>query len=172
VLASDYGSNLVNAECIEALRRLRKAGVPVCVDSRYNLAAFTGLTMLKPNEPELEAASGISTSRAGGVERAARVLQRKLGCDELLVTRGRNGMSLFRKGAAPVHLPVHGHAEAVDVTGAGDTVAATYCAAVAAGADPVSAACLANVAGAIVVQKPGTATVTRDELREQLLRAP
>ena len=170
VLASDYGSGTVGLAAIEALRRVHRRGVPVCVDSRYNLRGFTGLTMVKPNEVELEAASGVSLAGRGGLDRAARALQRRVGCEVLLVTRGRNGMSVFRRGVPPVHVPAHGSQEAVDVTGAGDTVAATFCAGLAAGGDPIAAARLANVAGALVVQKPGTATVTRAELEAELLR--
>jgi rfaE bifunctional protein kinase chain/domain len=168
VLASDYGSGVLSPPVIDALRALRRQGLPVCVDSRYNLRAFHGLTMLKPNEPELEAATGIALQAPGGLLRAARAMQRRMGCEILLVTRGRNGMSLFQRGRAPVHLAVHGSQEAVDVTGAGDTVAATFPAALAAGADPLAAVRLANVAGALVVQKPGTATVTRDELLAEI----
>jgi bifunctional ADP-heptose synthase (sugar kinase/adenylyltransferase) len=69
-----------------------------------------------------------------------------------------------------VHLPAHGSRDAVDVTGAGDTVGAAFTAGLAAGGDPVEAARLANVAGALVVRKPGTATVTREELLEELRR--
>src|SRR6266542_6187766 len=170
VLASDYGSDTLGPAAIEALRRVKRAGVPVCVDSRYNLRAYGGVTMVKPNEVELEAASGVSLAGPGGLERAARVLLRRVDCDVLLVTRGRNGMSLFRRGAPPVHVGAHGSQDAVDVTGAGDTVAATFSAGLAAGGDPVAAARLANVAGALVVQKPGTATVTREELAAELLR--
>jgi rfaE bifunctional protein kinase chain/domain len=171
VLASDYGSGLLGDAAIDALRRLKRGGVPVCVDSRYNLRAFTGLTMVKPNEVELETASGVALTGPGALEKAARVLQKRVDCDVLLVTRGRHGMSLFRRGVAPVHVPAHGSKDAVDVTGAGDTVAATFSAGLAAGGDPVAAARLANVAGALVVQKPGTATVTREELAAELLRA-
>jgi rfaE bifunctional protein kinase chain/domain len=170
VLASDYGSAALGPAAIDALRRVKRGGAPVCVDSRYNLRAFTGLTMVKPNEVELEAASGVPLSGPGAIERAARVLQKRVDCDVLLVTRGRNGMSVFRRGLHPVHLPAHGSRDAVDVTGAGDTVAATFSAGIAAGGDPVAAARLANVAGALVVQKPGTATVSRDELAAELLR--
>jgi rfaE bifunctional protein kinase chain/domain len=170
VLASDYGSGAVGPDAIDALRRLKRGGVPVCVDSRYNLRAYTGLTMVKPNEVELEAASGVSLSRPGGLDRAARALLRRVECEVLLVTRGRNGMSVFRSGTPAVHLAAHGSQDAVDVTGAGDTVAATFCAGLAAKGDAVTAARLANVAGALVVQKPGTATVTRDELAAELLR--
>jgi bifunctional ADP-heptose synthase (sugar kinase/adenylyltransferase) len=127
--------------------------------------------MVKPNEVELEAASGVALSGPGALERAARVLLRRLECEVLLVTRGRNGMSVFRRGLPPVHVPAHGSQDAVDVTGAGDTVAAAFSAGLAAGGDPVAAARLANVAGALVVQKPGTATVTRGELAAELLRS-
>jgi D-glycero-beta-D-manno-heptose-7-phosphate kinase len=170
VLASDYGSGTVGDAGIEVLRRVKRAGTPVCVDSRYNLRAYTGLTMVKPNEVELETASGVSLAQPGGVEKAARALLRRVSCDVLLVTRGRNGMSVFRPGVAPVHLAAHGSRDAVDVTGAGDTVAATFSAGLAAGGDAVAAARLANVAGALVVQKPGTATISREELGAELLR--
>jgi rfaE bifunctional protein kinase chain/domain len=171
VLASDYGSGALSAQVIEALRRVKRGGLPVCVDSRYNLRAFGGLTMLKPNEVELEAASGVSLSRPGGLERAARALMRRVPCEVLVVTRGRNGMSVFRGGQPAVHVPAHGSPDAVDVTGAGDTVAATFTAGMAAGGDPLLAARLANVAGALVVQKPGTATVTREEIAAALRRS-
>jgi len=170
VLASDYGSGALGPAAIDALRQLRRGGVPVCVDSRYNLCGFSGLTMVKPNEVELEAASGVSLSSPGGFERAARALQRKVDCEVLLVTRGRNGMTLFRRGTPLLHVPAHGSKDAVDVTGAGDTVAASFTAAVAAGGGFEVAARLSNVAGALVVQKPGTATVTRNELAAELLR--
>jgi rfaE bifunctional protein kinase chain/domain len=169
VLASDYGSGALGPAAVEALRGLKRGGVPVCVDSRYALRQFTGLTMVKPNEVELEAASGIGLAQPRGLERAARALLRRVGCELLLVTRGRHGMSLFRPGLPPVHLPAHGSQDAVDVTGAGDTVAAAFAAGLAASGDPVAAARLANVAGALQVQKPGTATVSQAELRAALL---
>jgi bifunctional ADP-heptose synthase (sugar kinase/adenylyltransferase) len=81
-------------------------------------------------------------------------------------------MALFRPGEPTALLPVHGSADAVDVTGAGDTVMAANTLAIAAGADPVQAMRLANVAGALSVQKQGTATVPSVELRAELLRAP
>jgi rfaE bifunctional protein kinase chain/domain len=170
ILASDYGSGAIGPEVLEVLRRVKRGGVPVCVDSRYALRSYTHLTMVKPNEVELEAATGVSLSQPGGLERAARRLLKAVACDVLLVTRGRNGMSLFRPGAPPVHVPAHGSAEAVDVTGAGDTVAAAFTAGLAAGGDFEQAARLANVAGALQVLKPGTATVSRDELAMELRR--
>ncbi len=80
-------------------------------------------------------------------------------------------MSLFRKGQAAVHIAPYGSQEAVDVTGAGDTVAATYSAAIAAGAEPEAAARIANVAGALKVSKAGTATVSRAELLAEIVKS-
>jgi rfaE bifunctional protein kinase chain/domain len=171
ILASDYGSGAIGPELVEELRRAKRGGVPVCVDSRYGLRSYTHLTMVKPNEVELETASGVSLAQPGGLEKAARRLLKLVSCDVLLVTRGRNGMSLFRRGVPPYHVAAHGSAEAVDVTGAGDTVAAAFTAGLAAGGDFEQAAQLANVAGALQVLKPGTATVSHDELAGELLRA-
>ena len=77
-------------------------------------------------------------------------------------------MVAFGKGAKPISIPVHGSDEVTDVTGAGDTVIATFTAALAAGADAESAARLANFAGGIVVMKRGTATVSQEELLEAI----
>jgi bifunctional ADP-heptose synthase (sugar kinase/adenylyltransferase) len=101
---------------------------------------------------------------------AGKVAQKRLQCAVLLVTRGRHGMVLFEKGQKPLHVPVHGSAEAVDVTGAGDTVSATFALSLGAGGTPFEAARLANIAGSLVVQKQGTATVSRPELERELTR--
>ena len=79
-------------------------------------------------------------------------------------------MTVLHGDRRPVHLEVYGPGEAVDVTGAGDTVLATFATALGAGASPTQAARLANVAGGLVVQKPGTATVGRAELEAALER--
>lgn len=84
--------------------------------------------------------------------------------ESLVITRGSDGMVAFQKKHKPVEIPIHGTDEVTDVTGAGDTVIATFTAALSAGADAEAAACLANFAGGIVVMKRGTATVSAQEL--------
>jgi bifunctional ADP-heptose synthase (sugar kinase/adenylyltransferase) len=84
----------------------------------------------------------------------------------LLVTRGRDGMALFESPGRLTHIPIHGSNQAVDVTGAGDTVLAAYTLALASGASPLEAAHVANFAGGLVVMKRGTATVSGSELLE------
>lgn len=169
VVVSDYGAGV---SCEETRRVLLEVGrkIPVCVDSRAHLAAYKGVAVVKPNEPELAGLVGLPVKSEAELLVAGQLALRRLDSRLLLVTRGRRGMALFEKGARPTLIPVHGSAEAVDVTGAGDTVGAAFAVALGAGASPVLAATLANLAGALVVQKPGTATVTREELKRELGR--
>jgi D-beta-D-heptose 7-phosphate kinase/D-beta-D-heptose 1-phosphate adenosyltransferase len=88
--------------------------------------------------------------------------------DMLLVTLGANGMALFTGDAPPVHVPTQA-IEVFDVSGAGDTVMATFVLALVAGASPVDAVCLANSAAGVVVAEVGTAAVTPEELQHALL---
>jgi rfaE bifunctional protein kinase chain/domain len=170
VVVSDYGAGVVGNEVREVLRRFAAEGLPVCVDSRYGLRDFVGATVCKPNEPELESLVGRVIRSDEALREAGESVRRMLECRTLLVTRGRSGMAVFQDGRSEL-LPVHGHKDAVDVTGAGDTVIAAFTLALSVMPDPIVAAQLANVAGALVVQKAGTATVSRDELCAELERA-
>jgi D-glycero-beta-D-manno-heptose-7-phosphate kinase len=169
VMVSDYGAGVLGPETRSALRRVARE-VPVCVDSRFELAAYRGMAVAKPNEPELAALTGLPVRSEAELLKAGQAALKRLGSQMLLVTRGRRGMALFQKGEEPRLIPVYGNTEAVDVTGAGDTVGAAFAVALGAGASPERAAYLANLAGALVVQKPGTATVTREELLGELDR--
>jgi rfaE bifunctional protein kinase chain/domain len=168
VLVSDYGLGLVTPELVRAaISFARRRRVPVTVDSRYHLLAFRGMTAVTPNEPEVEAALGVRIGHdLERLEAAGRILVRRLGARAVLITRGSDGMALFQPGRKPLHLPIHGTDQVADVTGAGDTVIATFTLALASGASPAEASRLANYAGGIVVMKRGTATVSAEELHE------
>jgi rfaE bifunctional protein kinase chain/domain len=166
VLVSDYGFGLVTPVVVKAaLAFAKRRGIPATVDSRYGLMRFKGMTAVTPNEPEVEAALGVSIGHdRNRLEGAGKLLLRRLGCQAVLITRGGDGMALFERGRPPLHIPIYGSDEVSDVTGAGDTVIATFTLALAAGATPSEASRLANYAGGIVVMKHATATVSRDEL--------
>jgi len=165
VLLSDYGYGSVTPELSRQLTRHLRAGQIVTLDSRYRLAAYRGVTAATPNESEVEEAYHLRIGAdRGRLVTAGERLRAELRCRWVLITRGRDGMSLFSRRQAPLHLPVHGSDQAVDVTGAGDTVIAVLTAALAAGADGATAARLANIAGGLVVMKRGTATISRAEL--------
>jgi rfaE bifunctional protein kinase chain/domain len=167
VIVSDYGSGVLCSETRAALRDVMRRGIPVCVDSRFSLSDYVGFTVCKPNEPELAALAGKPVRGEAEFLEASTVVRRRLDCRVLLVTRGRKGMAIFERRREPKFLAVHGQAEAVDVTGAGDTVIAAFALALGIGARPEVAAEIANVAGALVVQKQGTATVSLAELIEE-----
>jgi rfaE bifunctional protein kinase chain/domain len=167
-LVSDYGYGLTTPEIVSKMTPHR---IPSTIDSRFSLMNFSGLTAATPNESEVEAALGISIGKdTGELETAGRSLLRKLKHDALLITRGKHGMALFERGKKTAHIPVHGSDEVTDVTGAGDTVIATFTLALAAGASYYDAARLANYAGGIVVMKYGTRPVTFDELLQTVDR--
>ena len=168
-LVSDYGYGTVTPRVFEAVLDLaRDRGVPVTVDSRYELPRFRGATAATPNEPEVEALTGQELADEGAVEKAGRMVLERLDARLLLLTRGSRGMALFEREGPVTFMPIHGSDEIADVTGAGDTVISTFTVALAAGAAPGEAAWLANVAGGVVVMKRGTATVTASELAAAL----
>jgi rfaE bifunctional protein kinase chain/domain len=167
LLVSDYGYGLVTPDIVSKIRR---KGLPSTIDSRFALQTFAGMTAATPNEPEVEAALGMAIGNdAKKLETAGRTLLRKLKHDALLITRGKDGMALFEPGQKTVHISVHGTDEIADVTGAGDTVIATFTLALAAGASFEEAARLANYAGGIVVMKYGTRPVTYKELKQAVM---
>ena len=163
VVVSDYGAGVLCEETRGVLASLAQDGLPVCVDSRYALDRFRGFTVCKPNEPELSALTGVAIRDDASLARAMRAAAKVLRCKALVATRGRNGMAVW--DGRSLELPsVYGAEEAVDVTGAGDTVIAALALGLAAGGSILEAAGLANVAGGLVVMKPGTATVSPAEL--------
>jgi len=168
-ILSDYGYGSVTPAAVPTLRAKMSPGAPLLVDSRHGLLRFTGVDAVTPNEEELEecVAESLGDSTEKLRNAGAQVMER-IGCSTVLVTRGSRGMALLEKGAEPVLIPVHGTDQVADVTGAGDTVLATFALALASGGSPLEAAHLANFAGGVVVMKMGTATVTPEELKDAI----
>jgi rfaE bifunctional protein kinase chain/domain len=170
VLVADYGYGTTNAREVDSLRK--RAGLrhlPITIDSRYDLLTYKNLTAATPNEPEVEAAFGQTIGNdLDRLHALGRKFLHRQGLKALLITRGRDGMALFEPRRPPRHIPIFGSAHAVDVTGAGDTVIAAFTLALAAGADFLRAALIANYAGGIVVMKRGTATVSLGEITEAI----
>jgi rfaE bifunctional protein kinase chain/domain len=164
-ILSDYGYGAVEPAMLPRVRDALGERATLIADSRYRLGEFVGLDGATPNEEEAEAFLGAAIEDdPERLEQAGSSLRERLGARFLLITRGSRGMSLFHSDAS-AHLPVSGTDQVADVTGAGDTVIGTFALALAAGADPLEAALLANYAGGIVVMKMGTATCSPEELR-------
>lgn len=174
LLISDYGYGAASPAILSSIREKGKLErVPVVLDSRYRMLEYTGIAAATPNEPEVEAAMG--TTIGNDWEKVCSVgteVLTRMKLQALVITRGRDGMVAFAGKHKPVDIPIFGSDQVADVTGAGDTVIATFTAAFAAGASTEEAAQLANYAGGIVVMKRGTATVSRQELLHALEQAP
>jgi rfaE bifunctional protein kinase chain/domain len=168
---SDYGFGTATPELVQQASAKRKGSLLVTLDARYQLHRYakSGITSATPNEAELEAEHhtdiGQDTSE---LARAGRATLSEMKLQSLLVTRGRHGAALFEPGDSLAQIPIRGSDQAVDVTGAGDTVLAAYTLALACGASPLEAAHIANIAGGLVVMKRGTATISRQELLDAI----
>jgi rfaE bifunctional protein kinase chain/domain len=169
---SDYGFGIATPKLVRQTTTKRKT-LPVTLDARYQLMAYakSGITSATPNEAELEALHHTSIGQdLEELERCGRATLSAMKLRALLVTRGRDGMALFEPPGRLRRIPIHGSNQAVDVTGAGDTVLAAYTLSLASGASPLEAAHIANIAGGLVVMKRGTATVSREELLDSIRR--
>jgi rfaE bifunctional protein kinase chain/domain len=170
LLVSDYGYGAATPEILNANREQSRPGaLPVVLDSRHRLLEFSGITAATPNEPEIEEALGVKIGQDWEQLCAAgTAIVSRMKLKSLVITRGQDGMVAFPAKHRPVDIPIFGGDEVTDVTGAGDTVIATFTAALAAGATAEEAAHLANYAGGIVVMKRGTATVSQSELLDAI----
>jgi D-glycero-beta-D-manno-heptose-7-phosphate kinase len=171
IIISDYNYGVLNSELIDAVRAASSTRkIPVLVDSRFRLMSFPGFTSATPNEAEVEQL-GVRAGTLEELSAAGEQMRRSLGYRALLITRGGNGMVLFEDGVEPLSLNAIGSHEPVDVTGAGDTVIATYTLALSSDSSFPDAARLANYAGGLVVMKRGTASITAGELENSVLHS-
>src|SRR6202795_2796872 len=153
LLVSDYGYGAATPALLTAVREKRGIDkVPVTLDSRHRMLQYSGITAATPNEAEVEEILGIRVGNSH--ERllaAGDQIAGEMDLEALLITRGKDGMVIFPRRHKTVEIPIYGSDEVADVTGAGDTVIATFTASLAAGATSEEAAHLSNYAGGIVV---------------------
>jgi D-beta-D-heptose 7-phosphate kinase/D-beta-D-heptose 1-phosphate adenosyltransferase len=143
------------------------AGIPLLVDPKIpHLDYYAGATLVTPNHHEAEIATHVRVRSDDDARQAARDFRVRAQCEAVLITRGEQGMWLSEPNAEGSIAAVA--REVSDVTGAGDTVAATLALALAAGATLTEAAALANHAAGIVVGKFGPSTLTADELTQSI----
>jgi D-glycero-beta-D-manno-heptose-7-phosphate kinase len=164
IVISDYlKGSVTRALVARAAGIAHDRHIPILVDPKVpHFDYYRGVTLLTPNNAEAETASHMRIRTNAEARAAARAIRDKLACKSVLITRGESGMWLLDEHGEG-HLPAATR-EVADVTGAGDTVIATLALALAAGADMVEAATLANTAAGISVTKFGPAGVTPAEL--------
>jgi rfaE bifunctional protein kinase chain/domain len=171
-LVSDYDKGAVTPRVLaEILPLVYERGVPVLVDPKIrNFDSYRPATLVTPNHHEALRLTNTEDHGDEGLKRAARLIQARLRCESVLITRGERGLMLLEgKQEEPVYVGTVAR-EVYDVTGAGDTVIATLAAALAGGASMLESAVLANHAAGIVVGKVGTATTNAEELVQSIQR--
>lgn len=171
VIVSDYAKGMVGEQLmtrlhqiIREVRERDRRPLPLIVDPKpVNMHYFTGASVITPNHHEAMQMTGIRIVDEASLQAVARQIRDEINCDSVLITRGEAGMALLQADDRLVTIPTMAK-EVYDVTGAGDTVAATLAIGLAVGCTMAEAAVLANHAAGIVVGKVGTASVTAGEL--------
>ncbi|OGQ17986.1 MAG: hypothetical protein A3B70_07050 [Deltaproteobacteria bacterium RIFCSPHIGHO2_02_FULL_40_11] len=169
IIVSDYGKGLVTEALLKELRKLQAKNKKwISVDPKErNMPYYKGVSLVTPNQKEAAFAAGKQIETEQDLKEVGRKIMHQLGCENLVVTLGSQGMALFQKGGEFLKVPTFAK-EVFDVSGAGDTVIATLTLAVSCGATLSEAVALANYAAGVVVGKLGTAAVSAMELKKYI----
>ncbi len=173
IILSDYNIGFLTQNIIDlSIKTAKKYNKLVVVDAQRDLERYRGADALTPNQPDSEKFVGYFIKDDTTLERAGTEMLQRIGAKNLLITRGGEGMVVFEQSKPLQKIPVFNKKEVFDVTGAGDTVVASYSLALAAGFTPFEAAIVGNLAASIVVRSFGCATTTIKELSEALDTIP
>lgn len=170
IVISDYGKQVVTDQIAQQIiQSAEAAGIPVIIDPKgSDYSKYRGATLITPNVAEAEQVLNRELNSEEDILEAGKSLHALIGGEAILLTRGAEGMTLFKREGEVVSIPAVARM-LFDVTGAGDTVVAAIAIGLAAKAELTDAVYLANLAAGLVVEKLGTATVTCDELRKSIL---
>jgi rfaE bifunctional protein kinase chain/domain len=171
VILSNYHIGTLTENVIKSTIDLaNKYNKKVIVDAQRDLGSYKNITSMTPNLPDTQKSVGFEIKTEADLKRAGDMLLEQTNAPAILITCGADGMFVAEKGNKYTKIPVFNKSEVFDVTGAGDTVTAVYSLALAAGADPVYAALIGNVAASIVVRQWGCATTTIEELLDAVTK--
>ncbi len=169
VILSDYGKGLINKKFYTELLSIVKSHDKILnIDPKNsNMNIYKKATLLTPNTNEAGYAANCKVTM-NNLEKVGKKLLKKFASEYLIITLGEKGMAIFQENNNGfIHIPTVAQ-EVFDVTGAGDTVISVLTMAMAMGVDVVTSAKIANIAAGVVVGKIGTATVTQEELKNNL----
>jgi len=166
IVFEDYGKGVISAELMEGIRGLiLDRDIILAVDPKIgNFEYYQGMDIITPNHHEAGAFCQIEIIDKETLSQAGNQMLSELNCRAVLVTQGKDGMTLFENGGDISHIPAIAR-KVYDVSGAGDTVIGTLCLGLASGMDLKSAAIIANFAAGIVVGEVGTSVVKAEELK-------
>lgn len=173
VIVSDYGKGLITKSLMAVIvESAKKHGKITMTDPKgLDYSKYSGVTMITPNRKEAALAAGVEITDNSSLIDAGTKIINSFDIEKLLVTCGKDGMTLFEKNKKPYKIKAEAR-QVFDVSGAGDTVIAVMGLCLASGASFRDAASVANTAAGIVVGKVGTATVSGKELTDALMPRP
>jgi len=167
IIVSDYGKGVISSRLMKGLREIVKnSDIILAVDPKTdNFKYYKEVDTITPNHHEAGAYCGIEIDNEENLLRAGNLMLNNLKCRSVLITQGKDGMTLFQRDEEPCHIPTVSR-KVFDVSGAGDTVISTLSLCLASGMDLKSAAIVSNFAAGIVVGEVGTSTVSSEELKK------
>ena len=165
VILSNYHIGTITPEIIKKTIELaNKHNKIIVVDAQRDLSVYKNVTSMTPNLPDTQKSVGFFIENEEDMKKAGDKLLSQTDAGSILITCGADGMFVTERNQKYTKIPVFNKSEVFDVTGAGDTVTAVYTLALAAGANPVYAAIIGNIAASLVVRQFGCATTTEAEL--------
>lgn len=165
VILSDYHiGNMTDRVIQTAIATAKKYGKVIVADVQKDMDRYKGITAMTPNQPDTEKYVGFFIQDEETLKKAGEKLIEKADSELMLITRGGDGMAVFEKDGSYSPIPVFNKTDVFDVTGAGDTVVATFTLGLAAGLSPKHAAIIGNLAASIVIRTFGCATTNIKEL--------
>lgn len=165
VILSNYHIGTLTHKVIDKTIELaNKYNKIIVVDAQKELSSYKNITSMTPNLPDTQKSVGFFIEDETSMKKAGDKLLYETNAESILITCGADGMFVTEKNHKYTKIPVFNKSEVFDVTGAGDTVTAVYTLALAAGANPVYAAIVGNIAASLVVRQYGCATTTEAEL--------
>ena len=176
VVISDYGKGLISVPLMKGLKSLKrkmpiKPHMIVTVDPKTgNFEHYTGVDVITPNHHEAGQFCGFKIVDDATLKKAGRKMLDALNCRSVLITQGKDGMTLFEQDGEITHIPTVAK-KVFDVTGAGDTVISAISLGLAVGMDLKAAAYVANIAAGIVVGEVGTSAAKADAVKTAIMMA-
>jgi len=173
-----HGAFVSDEEVHQVTDEIRKLGTPKYMDIHNergspadlvftNMAFYKNVSLLTPNQSEAEKLSGLEIKDKTTLINAGYKIIDEINCKMLLITRGKDGMTLFNKTDKSISNFPTVAKQVFDVTGAGDTVISVLTLALASGISAVDAAKLSNLAGGIVCEKVGVVPIDSVRLKAE-----
>ena len=171
VIISDYGKGVVTPSLLEkVINKCKEKKIFIGVDpNESRFSNYRNVSLITPNHHEAGFAYGRRIITEKDLYEVGNGLLKQLSARSILITRGKDGMSLFQTDEEATHIPTFAR-QVFDVTGAGDTVIATFVSAVCAGANLAEAAIVSNAGAGLIVAEVGRASVTKAQLTRELMR--